>query len=152
MRFLVLGLAFAPAALFAQTATSLPRAQFIAGMDSEFRRMDSDRNGQLTKVEIEAFQALQAAAQAAARNQAMFTQLDTDKNGQLSAKEFSKLAPPPVASNGQPMIARMDGNRDGQVSLIEHRTATVSNFDRLDTDKNGVVTAAEMKAGGIAPR
>lgn len=121
-------------------------------MDSEFRKMDADRNGQLTRAEIEQFQTLQAAAQAEARNRAMFKQLDTDKNGLLNAKEFSKIASPPSASNGQPMIARMDGNRDGQVSLVEHRTATVSNFDRLDTDKNGVVTAAEMKAGGITPR
>lgn len=141
-----------PAVLAAQAGTALPRAQFIAGMDSEFRKMDADRNGQLTKAEIEQFQALQAAAQAEARNRAMFKQLDTDKNGLLNAKEFSKIASPPSASNGQPMIARMDGNRDGQVSLVEHRTATVSNFDRLDTDKNGVVTAAEMKAGGITPR
>ena len=34
----------------------------------------------------------------------------------------------------------MDGNRDQQVSLVEHRTATLANFDRLDTDRNGVVT------------
>ena len=47
------------------------------------------------------------------------------------------------------MLARMDGNRDSQVNLIEYRTATLANFDRLDTDKNGIVTPAEMKAGGI---
>ena len=33
----------------------------------------------------------------------------------------------------------MDGNRDSQISLAEHRTATLANFDRLDTDKDGVV-------------
>jgi hypothetical protein len=35
---------------------------------------------------------------------------------------------------------------------VEHRAATVANFDRLDADKDGIVTAAEMKAGGILPR
>ena len=50
------------------------------------------------------------------------------------------------------MLSRMDSNRDGQVSLVEHRSATLANFDRLDTDKDGNVTAAEMKAGGITPR
>ena len=152
LRKLFLGLALVPAALVAQAATSLPRAQFITDMDTEFRKMDADKNGQLTRTEIEQFQKLQAVAQAQARNQAMFAQLDADKNGQLSPAEFSKIATPPPAANGQPMIARMDGNRDGQVSLIEHRTATLSNFDRIDTDKDGVVTAAEMKAGGITPR
>ena len=48
----------------------------------------------------------------------------------------------------RPMLAREDSNRDSQVSLVEHRAATLANFDRLDTDKDGMVTAAEMKAGG----
>jgi Ca2+-binding EF-hand superfamily protein len=143
---------FVPAALGAQAGTSLPRTQFISEMDMEFRKMDADKNGQLTRTEIEQFQKLQAVAQAQARNQAMFAQLDADRNGQLSPAEFSKVSSPPPAANGQPVIARMDGNRDGQVSLIEHRTATLSNFDRLDTNKDGIVTAAEMKAGGIPPR
>lgn len=152
LRLLSVGLTFIPAALAAQAATSLPRAQFITDMDTEFRKMDADKNGQLTRTEIEQFQKLQAVAQAQTRNQAMFAQLDADRNGQLSPAEFSKISSPPPAANGQPIIARMDGNRDGQVSLVEHRTATLSNFDRLDTDKDGIVTAAEMKAGGITPR
>lgn len=59
---------------------------------------------------------------------------------------------PVPAANAQPMLSRMDGNRDNQVSLVEHRTATQANFDRLDTDKDGNVTAAEMQAGGVKPR
>ena len=131
---------------------TLPRAQFIADMDSEFRKMDADKNGQLTRTEIEQYQKLQAVAQAQSRNRALFAQLDTDKNGQLSPAEFAKIATPAPAASGQPMIARMDSNRDSQVSLVEHRTATLANFDRLDSDKDGYVTAAEMKAGGITPR
>jgi hypothetical protein len=46
----------------------------------------------------------------------------------------------------------MDSNRDGQVSATEHRAAMLVNFDRLDTDHNGTVTAAELKAGGAAAR
>ncbi|MCL6698890.1 EF-hand domain-containing protein [Sphingomonas sp. NSE70-1] len=130
----------------------LPRAQFIAGMDSEFRKMDADKNGQLTKAEIEQFQTQQLASQARARNKALFTQLDKDKNGQLSQPEFAKVATPAPVANAQPMIARMDGNRDSQVSMAEHRTATLANFDRVDSDKNGIVTADELKAGGIKPR
>jgi len=121
-------------------------------MDSEFRKMDADKNGLLTKTEIEQYQKLQAVAQAAARNRALFAQLDTDKNGQLSKAEFAKIATPAPAANAQPILASRDLNRDGQISLVEHRTATLANFDRLDSDKDGIVTAAEMKAGGIAPR
>ena len=48
----------------------------------------------------------------------------------------------------KPILARMDLNRDQSISLVEHRTATLANFDRMDTDKNGIVTPAEIKAAG----
>ena len=132
--------------------TPLPRAQFIAGMDGEFRKMDADKNGQLTKPEIEQFQTQQAAAQSRARNKELFEQLDKDKNGQLSQSEFAKIATPAPVANAQPMISRMDGNRDSQISGAEYRASTLANFDRVDSDKNGIVTADEMKAGGVKPR
>lgn len=144
--------ALGQAKVAATTDAPLPRAQFIAGMDGEFRKMDSDKNGQLTKSEIEQFQAQQLAAQSRARNKSLFVQLDKDKNGQLSQTEFAKIATPAPVSNAQPMIARMDGNRDSQISSAEYRTATLANFDRIDTDKNGVVSADELKAGGVKPR
>lgn len=128
---------------------TIPRSQFIADMDAQFRKMDADKNGQLTRTEIEQFQKLTALAEAQARNRALFAQLDADRSGQLSPTEFAKVTAPSPAANGQPMIARMDSSRDQQINLIEHRAATLANFDRLDADKDGVVTPAEMKAGGI---
>lgn len=133
----------------APAAQPVPRARFIADMDVEFRKMDADKNGQLTRIEIEQFQRIQAVAQAQARNRQLFARLDTDKNGQVGPAEFAKLTQAPPASNAQPILTRMDSNRDSQVSMIEHRTATLANFDRLDTDKDGIVSASEMKAGGI---
>jgi len=152
--------AFFPATAFAgQTKPAQPasgqsvaRAKFIADMDSEFRKMDADKNGQATRTEIEQYQRQQAAAQVQARNRSVFAQLDTDKNGQLSPAEFAKIATPTPPASAQPILSRMDGNRDNQVSVVEHRTATLANFDRLDSDKDGNVTAAEMKAAGITPR
>ena len=139
-----------PGTLLAQAAaTAIPRTSFIADMDTQFRKMDADKNGQLTQIEIEQFQKLTAVAEAQARNRALFAQLDADRNGQISAIEFAKVGAPAPVANAQPMIARMDSNRDSQINLIEHRTATLANFDRLDSDKDGVVTPAEMKAGGI---
>jgi Ca2+-binding EF-hand superfamily protein len=148
---LTLTAAAAPPAPPEQSATTqpIPRAQFISEMDSQFRKMDADKNGQLTHAEIEQFQKQSALAEAKARNRAQFAELDKDKNGQISPAEFAKLIAPAPAANSLSMLIREDGNRDNQISLIEHRTATVANFDRLDTDKDGVVTATEMKAGGI---
>jgi hypothetical protein len=141
-----------PAMARAQTAAvkPIPRAQFIAEMDGQFRTIDTDKNGQLSRAEIEQYQKISADADAKARNRALFAELDANKNGQLSASEFAKLAAPAPAANAQPMLTQEDSNRDSQISLAEHRAATLANFDRLDTDRNGVVTAAEMKAAGIA--
>jgi len=149
LRFIIAAISISLAGAAHGQAQPIPRAQFIADMDTQFRKMDADKNGQLSRIEIEQFQKLTAIAEAQARNRALFVQLDADKNGQLSSAEFAKVTAPSPAANAQPMIARMDGNRDGQVNLIEHRTATLANFDRLDVDKDGIVTPAEMKAGGI---
>ena len=128
------------------------RANFLAQMDAQFGKMDADKNGRLDRTEIEQFEGQKAMAEAQARNETLFDQLDVNKNGQISAKEFAKLVTEPAAASAQPMLSREDGNRDGQISLVEHRTATLANFDRLDVDKDGVVSAAEMKAGGITSR
>jgi len=153
---LAAGASSVPAQKPAPTAPAGPqpiaRASFILQMDAQFRQMDADRNGQLTRIEIEQFQKLQAVADAKDRNRALFVQLDADKSGQLSATEFSKLMSAPPTADATPMLTREDGNRDQKISLVEHRAATLANFDRIDADKDGVVTAAEMKAGGIAPR
>jgi Ca2+-binding EF-hand superfamily protein len=132
---------------------SISRARFIADMDAQFRAMDSDHNGQLIAAEIEALQRGQASAEASKRNRTLFALLDADKDGKLTAEEFDRFNnPPPNTANAAPVIGRMDSNRDGQVSATEHRAAMLVNFDRLDTDHNGIVTAAELKAGGAAPR
>ncbi len=152
LRSLAFSILVASSTVFAQGSPvkPIPRARFIAEMDSQFRTIDTDKNGQLSRAEIEQYQAITAAAEAKARNRALFAELDANKNGQLSASEFAKLPTPAQAANAQPMLAQEDSNHDSQVSLAEHRVATLANFDRLDTDKDGIVTPAEMKAAGIA--
>ena len=127
------------------------RAAFIAQMDAQFGKIDSDKDRQLTLTEIEQFEQQRALTEAQARNEALFDRLDVNKNGQISATEFAKLVTGPAAVSAQPMLSREDSNRDGHISLAEHRTATLANFDRIDANKDGVVTPAEMRAGGIAP-
>lgn len=128
------------------------RANFIAQMDAQFGKIDADKNGRLDRSEIEQFERQKALAEARARNEALFDQLDVNKNGQISAAEFAKLVTELAAASAQPMLSREDSNRDGQISLVEHRAATLANFDRIDIDRDGIVSAAEMKAGGVAPR
>jgi hypothetical protein len=52
-------------------------------------------------------------------------------------------------ADGRPLIAKLDLNKDGQISLIEHRAGKLSRFDQIDADKDGIVTVAEMKAAGV---
>ena len=99
----------------------LSRTTFLTEMDSQFRLMDADKNGQLTRTEIEQFQKLAAVAEAQARNRSLFAQLDADKNGQISALEFKKLIASPPPANAGPManFAKMDVNHDGTVTPAE---------------------------------
>ena len=111
--------------------------------------MDADRNGTVTAAELEEFQRAAAAVEAQTRNRALFARLDADRNGQISQAEFARMASNTPAPNIVSMLTRFDINRDRSITLIEYRTRTLANFDKLDVDKDGVVTEVEMKAGGI---
>lgn len=134
-----------PSALIAQApAQPLPRASFIATMDGEYGKIDVNKDGQVTRAEVDAFQKRTIAAQVLARQRAIFATLDSDRNGQLTPQEFYKVPITPPRNNPDTLM-RFDTNRDGRVTLIEHRTATLANFDRLDIDKDGIVSTVEMK-------
>jgi hypothetical protein len=130
-------------------AEPVPRASFITSMDAEFRKMDADKNGSLTRKEIEDFERARSMLIARQRNSALFQALDSDKNGQLTAGEFAGLPMnmPPI--DGAAILTQVDGNRDGKATLIEFRSGKLVNFDRMDSDKDGVVSVVEMKAAGI---
>ena len=140
--------AFAACPAVAQAAAPIPRATFLTVMDGEFRKMDADKDGQVTKLEIEQFQRLQAVAQAQARNRALFTQLDADRNGQISPAEFAKVTAP-EAINAQPVLAQYDSNRDGKVTQVEYRGVKLGRFDALDADKDGIASVPEQRAAGL---
>ena len=127
----------------------IARATFITTMDGEFRRMDADKNNTLTRKEIEDFQRAVSVLAAQRRNQALFAALDKDRNGSLTAVEFGGLPMNLPSFSADPVLAQTDGNRDGKVTLIEFRSGKVVNFDRMDADKDGVVTPAEMRAAGL---
>ena len=110
--------------------------------------MDADKDGQLTRLEIEQFQKASIVAAAQARKRQLFAALDVDKNGQISPTEFLRVPMNTPAANPQ-QILNFDTGRDSKVSLLEHRTATLANFDRLDTDKDGNVSVVEGRAGGV---
>jgi len=132
----------------AAAARPISRSVFLANMDGEFRKMDSDKNGSVTRAEVESFQRAVSVLQIQARNRALFARLDKDRNGQISAAEFAALQTAPPAPNAAPVLGRFDLNKDQSISLVEYRTGTLANFDRMDADKDGIVSPAEMRAAG----
>lgn len=136
-----------PAPLLAQAgAQSISRATFEAKIGSEFGEMDGNKDGTLSKAEVESWQTRTAATIATARNKAIFARLDADKNGSLSAAEFARLGPAPVKANPDPLMAQMDKDKDGKVTKAEHSAAGSARFTQLDGNKDGTLTEAEARA------
>jgi Ca2+-binding EF-hand superfamily protein len=131
------------------TAVAVPRADFIKTMDLDFARMDANKDNIVTKAEIDQYQRASSLAEARAKVRALFAQLDTDKNGQLSEAEFEKMGVTTAPTNAAPILVSNDLNRDGRITLVEFRTAKLANFDRMDADKDGIVSVAEMRAAGL---
>ena len=130
-------------------AQPLTRAVFIATMDSEYRKLDTNRDQIVTKIEIEANQRNLQSAAAARRARAVFSQVDTDRNGQISIDEFVRANATTSKVDGSAIMGRLDSNRDQKVTLVEYRILTLTNFDRIDTDRDGVLTTAEQRAQPI---
>lgn len=118
-------------------------------MDAQFGVMDADKNNVLTRKEIEDFQRAALARMAQRQNAATFQSLDKDKNGALSPGEFAALPMNLPRPNAAPVLAQTDSNRDGSITLVEYRASKLVNFDRMDSDKDGIVSPAEMKAAGL---
>lgn len=153
-------LASSAAAAFAQTAAPpakaaanspqpVARQSYIATMDTEFRKIDADKDGKLTRNEIEGYQRAISILQTQRRNQAMFARLDADRNGQLSPQEFAAVNSGPPRINVAPVLAEVDLNKDGIVTQVEYRAGKLVKFDRMDTDKDSVISVPELRAGGV---
>ncbi len=134
----------------AAQAQPLARASFIATMDAEFRKMDANRDGIASHAELEAHQHRHAVQAVEERARATFAGIDADRNGQISMSEFLRAtARPPKKPNVAGVMTRLDSNRDQKVTVVEYRTLTLATFDGLDADKDGIVSAAEQRAGGL---
>jgi Ca2+-binding EF-hand superfamily protein len=138
-------LAQAPTPAKPAAAPSIPRAKVVANAEAEFKRVDTNSDGQMSRAEVEAFQVATAMEMITARNKAIFAALDADKNGQISAAEFAKLnaGTPKVDPTN---VMRIDANKDGKISLAEHRNATIATFAQFDTNKDGLLSKAEAEA------
>jgi Ca2+-binding EF-hand superfamily protein len=130
--------------------STVTRADFASKLTAMFKQIDVGGHGYFTKAELQAAEIKirqQRIAAARARMEAEFNRLDTDHDGTLSKAEFMASAPQPPKTppNGADLMARLDKNHDGKITLDEYRAPVLERFDGLDTNHDGVLEPAEIQ-------
>ena len=142
---LLVGVALSTSAQ-AQAPRAVTRAEVLANSDKQFAAMDANHDGILTRAELDNFARNQVIGAAMERNKAMFDALDTNHDGKLSREEFAKLIGQLQVPNTGPLYARLDPKHSGKVTRDAFRAAALANFNKVDTNHDGVVTPAEQRA------
>ncbi len=70
--------------------------------------------------------------------------MDKDGDGAIEADEYSK--PHHMRFSGRRIFHRLDGDSDGRVTREESLKAWSGWFDRIDANKDGVVSGDELEA------
>ncbi|WP_426026556.1 EF-hand domain-containing protein [Brevundimonas sp. TSRC1-1] len=136
----------------------LTRAAFVEARVARLTALDADRDGTVSVAERQA--AMQA--KRAERADDRFATLDANGDGSISRAEFdaghaARPDRPERARSGQrggPRHAMRgpEGRERGPVVISEAAARLGEQFDKMDADKNGVVTADERRAAMTANR
>lgn len=111
-------------------------AQSILG-DPSTLLADADRNrdGSITRAEFIA---------ARARS---FDTVDTNRDGSLSVTEVAAVVPGSLERMAVRLnFGQFDQNRDGRLARAEMNAGPTFAFDRVDADRDGVISAGELAA------
>jgi len=144
-------LALVPSAALAQGGQAAPptltRAQLSQKVEADFKASDTNGDGKISKAEIQAAlqrRATQATAAMHQQQQAEFNKLDTNKDGKLTLAEYQAGTAVTLRADAvDRRLQQLDTNKDNSVTLAEFRASMMSEFDKLDRNKDGVVSAEE---------
>jgi Ca2+-binding EF-hand superfamily protein len=59
---------------------------------------------------------------------------------------------PAKLPDGSGLIAQLDKNKDGKVTLDEYKAPILARFDAIDTNHDGVLSPADLKAANAVHR
>ncbi len=113
----------------------------LPGAGRMFDGADTDKNGTLSEAEV------------LASAETIFARRDTNKDGALDTADAGSKGHHAKGHHdrggerrAERMMNRLDTDKDGKVSQAEMLASAMQAFERLDTDKNGEVTKAEVDA------
>ena len=140
------------------------RAEVVQRTQQRFGRLDRNRDGAITQDELAARgergvrdRTSQAdPARRAQRADRMFARLDLNRDGAVTRAEFDQAHAGMAGRHGMDgrraqagarmrgaMLRVADSNRDSRVTLQELTAAALQRFDRLDLDRDGIVSPEE---------
>lgn len=116
----ILPLAFSLALLGSTAAVAASNPPVVELTPEHFAQLDKDKSGGISKAEYEQFM------------REAYKQLDTDGSNSLSRGETSKMLTPE-------QFDAIDTDKNGELSLDEFIAQVTHDFDRHDSDKDGVL-------------
>ena len=128
-----------------------------------FARLDTNKDGKLTKAEVEAVRAARTGASAKGRGMRdrLFARADTNKDGVITLAEFQATPKPQVRQGREAgswrqaradMLARPTSTRTAGSRWPKRSRPRSRHFDSADTNSDGKVTPEERKAAFKAMR
>jgi Ca2+-binding EF-hand superfamily protein len=115
-----------------------PRQFLVRRVEVEFKALDADGDGRLTKAEIDAV-----------RGKPMLLLIaDADKDGAVTKDELARAFAGRRGQASGRVFQALDADKDGKISAAEWQAAGERRFARLDRNKDGDVTADDLGRRG----